>query len=94
MKNQGTSLMSNAMLRDYVPCPKCGDPVVSPIPQPLAKLRLKCHNPNCELSFTFDRKDIVFNTLISYDRETNRWKVDTYGGLGSAVRYRKSDLES
>ena len=69
-------LVSSAGLMSYVPCPnpRCGDPVAGRIPQSPEVLRLTC--VHCKESFTFQQDD-VRRGLVSYNRSTDRWWVQS-----------------
>ena len=63
-------------LMPYVLCPKCGDP--APIPQPPEK-QVTCSNSKCRHDFRVGEGDVHALELVSYDNETKRYKLETYG---------------
>lgn len=52
---------------DYVPCPKCSDPVAGKLAG-----ELKC--TNCGEKFPFDETQVRF-AILTLDERTGRWRV-------------------
>jgi hypothetical protein len=73
-KTEPTS-QAGVMTYAICPTPGCGDPVAGRIPQAPEELKLTC--VHCKQTFAFEPGDLQ-RGLVSYDRLTKRWKVETY----------------